>query len=165
MDEQMNEQGEYKALRDSPLTANLTDAQVRELTAIAVCRPLENDEVLIAEGKVDNSFHVITLGTLAVTRDVGGGEWTTLHILRAGDLAGEMGFIDGRPHSASLRAIGKTTVCSFEREKFESLLDKEPWVVYRIMQNIIHTVHDILRRMNAQYVEMSNYISKQHGRY
>jgi hypothetical protein len=26
-------------------------------------------------------------------------------------------------------------------------------------------VHGTLRRMNIQYVEMSNYINKQHGRY
>ncbi len=161
----MEETADFDALRGSPLTVNLTDEQVRELMGIAFCRSLDNDEVLIAEGKVDNSFHVVTDGTLAVTRDTGGGDWATLHILRTGDLAGEMGFIDGRPHSASLRAIGRTTVCSFERERFESLLTKDPWVVYRVMQNIVQVVHDILRRMNAQYVEMSNYITKQHGRY
>jgi hypothetical protein len=34
-----------------------------------------------------------------------------------------------------------------------------------MMQTIVQAVHQILRRMNAQYVEMSNYITKQHGRY
>ncbi len=161
----MEENSDFDALRSSPLTDNLTDEQVRQLMGISSCRVLENDEVLIAEGRVDNSFHVVTGGTLAVTRDTGGGDWATLHILRTGDLAGEMGFIDGRPHSATLRAIGRTTVCSFERERFESLLTQDAWIVYRVMQNIVHVVHDILRRMNTQYVEMSNYISKQHGRY
>ncbi len=161
----MDEQTDFEALRGSSLTAKLSDEQVRQLVGISVCQVLENDDILIAEGRVDNSLHVVTDGTLAVTRDVGGGQWTTLHLLRTGDLAGEMGFVDGRPHSATLRAIGTTKVCSFAREKFESLLDEEPWIVYRVMQNIIQAVHDILRRMNAQYVEMSNYISKQHGRY
>ncbi len=161
----MDEQTDFEALRGSSLTAKLGDEQVRQLVGISVCQVLENDDILIAEGRVDNSLHVVTDGTLAVTRDVGGGQWTTLHLLRTGDLAGEMGFVDGRPHSATLRAIGTTKVCSFTREKFESLLDEEPWIVYRVMQNIIQAVHDILRRMNAQYVEMSNYISKQHGRY
>ena len=161
----MDEQTDFEALRGSSLTAKLSDEQVRQLVGISVCQVLENDDILIAEGRVDNSLHVVTDGTLAVTRDVGGGQWTTLHLLRTGDLAGEMGFVDGRPHSATLRAIGTTKICSFTREKFESLLDEEPWIVYRVMQNIIQAVHDILRRMNAQYVEMSNYISKQHGRY
>lgn len=155
----------YEYLRGSPLTANLSDDQVRQLAGIAYCRMLEDDEILIEEGKVDNSVHVITNGKLAVTRDVGGGENTTLHLLRTGDVAGEMGFIDGRPHTATLRAVGRTQVCSFEREAFESLIERDPWTVYRVMQNIIQIGHDTLRRMNAQFIEMSNYISRTHGRY
>ena len=33
------------------------------------------------------------------------------------------------------------------------------------MRAIMRTVHGILRRMNTQYVELTNYIAKQHGRY
>jgi hypothetical protein len=33
------------------------------------------------------------------------------------------------------------------------------------MRSIMRTVHRILRGMNTQYVELTNYISKQHGRY
>ena len=161
----MAEQDDFGFLRQSSLTEGLTDEQVRSLAEIAVCRALGDEEVLIAEGRVDNSLHVITEGKIAVTRETGAGEWITLHLLRAGDLAGEMGFIDGRPHSATLRAIGRTTVCSIEREAFEALLESSPWVVYRVMQSIVQSVHDILRRMNAQYVEMNNYITKTHGRY
>ncbi|MGD8643671.1 MAG: cyclic nucleotide-binding domain-containing protein [Chromatiales bacterium] len=161
----MTEQDDFASLRGSPLTSNLTDEQVRSLVGISYCRMLENDETLIEEGKTDNSLHVLTEGTIAVMRDVGGGEYTTMHLLRTGDMAGEMGFIDGRPHSATLRSVGQSKVCSFDREGFESLLESEPWVVYRVMQNIVAVGHDILRRMNTQFVEMSNYISKAHGRY
>jgi CRP-like cAMP-binding protein len=155
----------YETLRRSPLTANLDDHQCRVLSGIAEVRRLAPDEVLIAEGLTDNAFHVIVDGMLAVTKDAGGGEWTTLAILRAGDLAGELGFVDGRPHSATLRAVGDTTVYSFDRERLEALLESSPWVVYRLMQTIVQAVHQILRRMNNQYVEMTNYITKQHGRY
>ena len=156
---------DFKALRVSPLTASLSDDQVRLLAGISYCRGLVDDEVLFEEGNADDSLHVVTSGRLAVTRMVGGGEHITMHILQAGDLAGEMGFVDGRPHSATLRALGPCIVCSFERGRFESLLAEDPWVVYRVMQNIVQVVHDILRRMNAQYVEMTNYITKQHGKY
>jgi len=37
--------------------------------------------------------------------------------------------------------------------------------MYAVMRTILRTVHSILRRMNLQYVELSNYITKQHGRY
>lgn len=161
----MSAQDDFQFLRKSPLTANLEDAEVRVLAEICVCRDLMDEEVLFEEGKTDQQLHVITSGRLAVTRDSGGGEWATLHVLKEGDLAGEMSFVDGRPHSATLRALGPTTVCSLSRVDFEGLVERHPWVVYRTMQAIVTAVHDILRRMNAQYVEMSNYITKQHGRY
>lgn len=161
----MNDVDEFDALRASPFTSEMDDAEVRALAAISTCRVLENEEILFHEGDTGPSLHMIIDGRLAVTRDTGGGEWTVLHVLGKGDLTGEMSFIDGRPHSATLRSLGPTKVCSFDRDRFEDLVDRNPWVVYKAMKGIITVVHDILRRMNAQYVEMSNYISKQHGRY
>jgi CRP-like cAMP-binding protein len=61
--------------------------------------------------------------------------------------------------------LGRTQVCSFDRERFESLLEQEPWMVYQVMRNIVRVTHDILRRMNAQYVELTKYVTRTHGIY
>lgn len=76
-----------------------------------------------------------------------------------------MGFIDGLGHSATLRAIGPTSVFSLARDRFEPLLESNPHLVFSVMRAIIRGVHTTLRRMNLQQVELSNYISHQHGRY
>jgi CRP-like cAMP-binding protein len=52
-----------------------------------------------------------------------------------------------------------------DRTSFESLLDKDPDLVYKVMRAIIRTVHRILRNMNVQQVELTNYIAREHGRY
>ena len=54
----MTEQDDFKSLRGSPLTSNLTDEQVRSLVGISYCRMLENDETLIEEGKTDTATAV-----------------------------------------------------------------------------------------------------------
>lgn len=154
---------DFDSLRHSSLSVNLSDQQVQALNDIACCRRLADQEILIREGHIDNSLHVITEGALAVTRDLGKGEYTTIHVLRTGDLAGEMGFISGQPHTATIRSLGRTQVCSFEREAFESLLTEHPWLVYRVMQNIVKVSQDILRRMNAQHVELTKYVSSSHA--
>lgn len=163
--DEMPEIDNYVDLRQSRLTAGLSDAQVEQLAGISYCRRLQDNESLFREGETSDTLCVITSGKMAVIREVGGGEEVTLHILQAGDLAGEMGFVGGRPHSASLRAIGEPTVCTFSRDEFEALIAVDPWLVYQVMKNIVQVGHDILHRMNAQFVEMSNYISHQHGRY
>ncbi|MBK1629981.1 Crp/Fnr family transcriptional regulator [Thiohalocapsa halophila] len=159
----MNVETDFPYLRSSPLTAGLTDDQVRALAGIAFCRRLNDGDVLIDEGEVDNSLHILAEGGIAVTREMGKGDYTTIHVLRTGDLAGEMGFISGRPHTATLRSLGCTQVCSVEREAFEGLVERDPWLVYRVMQNIVQVSQDILRRMNAQYVELTKYVYRTHA--
>jgi CRP-like cAMP-binding protein len=143
----------------------MSDEQKVILAGLVTSRSLADTEVLIREGEVSNELHVIVTGGLAVTRDTENGEWVVLHVLRPRDLAGELGFLDSLPHSASLRAMGPTQVFSLRRDRLEELISTQPMIVYLAMRAIIREVHGILRRMNVQYVELTNYISKQHGRY
>ncbi|MFZ5594108.1 MAG: cyclic nucleotide-binding domain-containing protein [Pseudomonadota bacterium] len=161
----MDEQEKFDILRSSPFAVELTDGQCRELARVIKVRKLKDGEVLIQDGRSDNSLHVVINGMLAVIKESGAGETTTLHIIKIGDLAGAMGFIDGLEHSATLSSIGDSEVFTLQRDAFESLLHKDPALVYRVMRSIVRSVHAIIRRMNNQYVELTNYISKQHGRY
>lgn len=154
-----------EVFRKSPLAAELTDVQCQVLLKNISTRVLNHDDILIKEGEVDNRLHGIYEGALAVSRSTGGGDWTIIHVLKVGDIAGELGFLDGQEHSATLRAVGVTKVFSLDREQFEALIPTQPEIVYRVMRCIVREVHAIVRRMNIQYVELQNYISKQHGRY
>jgi CRP-like cAMP-binding protein len=152
-------------LKKSSLGEELTESQCEILAGIITVRELEDGDVLFNEGDKDDALHVIAQGRLEVVRSTGAGEWVTLHILREGDMAGELSFVDGLEHSAGLRAVGSSKVFSLTRKQFEGLLQQDAELVYNVMRAIVRTVHDILRRMNLHYVEMSNYIAKQHGRY
>ena len=155
----------YETFRSSPLAAELSDEQCALLAKQVVCRSLADGEILLKEGAVDQSLYVIAKGNLAVTHESGTGDWIVLHILRPRDLAGELGFLDGLEHTATLRSIGPTELFSLERSRLEALLDEQPKLVYQVMRAVIRSVHSTLRRMNLQYVELTNYINKQHGRY
>jgi CRP/FNR family cyclic AMP-dependent transcriptional regulator len=154
-----------RMIKNSVLGEELSDQQCALLAEVITVRGLREGEFLLEEGHQDDSIHVIVKGKLEVLKQTGGGDWVTLHMLKEGDMAGELGFIDGMEHTAALRAIGDCEVFSLERQNFESLLNKDAALVYQVMRAIIRTVHSILRRMNAQYVELTNYVTKQHGRY
>jgi len=152
-------------IRATPFAAELTEAQCTELAKISTLRHLDDGETLIHEGRIDNSVHVLTHGHLAVIKEAEGGKEEHLHTLKPGEIAGAMGFIDGMEHTATLRSLGEAEILSIEREKLESLLQTHPVLVYRVMRGIMRSVHAIVRRMNNQYVQMTNYITKQRGRY
>ena len=161
----MSEPGILDALRGSRLAAELSEAEARLLAEQLVFRDLQAGEVLVPEGTSDNHLYVIVRGALGVVRSAGASESVTLFTLGAGDLVGELSFLDETPHYAALVAIGATRVFGIEREKLEALLRPHPELVYRVMRAIIRTVHEIQRRISMQSVELTNYIYKQHGRY
>lgn len=150
---------------ESVLGKELSQAESELLDQLGSVRQLADGELLIKEGEVDHSLHIVLGGNIAVTRQAAGGDWITLHVLHQCDLAGELGFIDGQGHSASLRALGPASVFSLTRDQFDPLLDSHPHLVFSVMRAIIRGVHHTLRRMNLQQVELSNYITHQHGRY
>jgi CRP/FNR family cyclic AMP-dependent transcriptional regulator len=161
----MTEQGVFEALRASQIGSELSDEQARTLSSIVAFRDLTPGEVLVPEGTSDNHLYVIVKGVVGVIRNAGEDNPVTLFTLGAGDLVGELSFIDGTRHYASLVAVSPTRVFGIEREKLESLLEAHPEIVYRVMRAIVRTVHQIQRRLSMQSVELANYIYKQHGKY
>ncbi len=150
---------------NSPLGNELTAEQSARLAEVVTARCLEKGMFLLEEGHKDNSLFVVSGGELEVVKATGGGDWVTLQVLRPGDMAGEMGFIDGAGQSAAIRSLGYSEVFSLDRPDLEKLLDEDPQLVYHVMRAIMRTVHGIMRRMNLQLIEMTNYVTKEHGRY
>ncbi|MCB1735909.1 MAG: cyclic nucleotide-binding domain-containing protein [Gammaproteobacteria bacterium] len=154
-----------ETIKNSPLGLELSDDQAAKLAEVVSAEGLERGMFLIEEGQSDEHIYVITMGSMEVVKPAAAGEWVTLQVLHEGDMIGELGFIDGVEHTAGVRALGNCEVFSLGRSELEAFLKTDPELVYQVMRSIMRTVHKILRRMNQQYVELNNYISKTHGRY
>lgn len=154
-----------RSIRESPLGIDLNDPQCRKLAEICGAICLEAGTTLLEEGHSDDTLYVVTSGSLEVVKPTGGGDKVTLQLLHAGDMAGILGFVDGVPHSAAIRALSNCELITLERPDLEAQVGDDPTLVYEVMRAVVRTAHRILARMNMQFVEMSNYISKEHGRY
>ncbi len=149
----------------SSLGAELTDQEAAELSQLMSPRELAEGEYLISEGTSDDSLHVLLEGKLEVVKQTAADDTASLAILREGDLAGELSFIDGHEHTVGLRALTHSQVLSLGREDFETIVDTRPQLVYKVMRAIARSTHRIVHRMNTEFIELNNYIFKQHGRY
>jgi CRP/FNR family transcriptional regulator, cyclic AMP receptor protein len=164
-DRLMTDQTKFELLRQSKLSGELDDEQVKVLAEHVTLRDLADDEILCDEGKSDDRVHAIVSGAIAVAKRQAEGGMINLNVLTKGDLVGELAFMDGKPHYAALKAMGPTRVLSLAREDLERMLDTHPRIVYRVMRSIFRVVHTILHRMGAQQSELTNYIYKLHGKY
>lgn len=147
------------------LKEDFSEDECMTLSQAFQLRKLDVDEVLLREGEQDDALSIVVDGDLVVTRETGGDERVTLHHLKAGDVAGAMGFIDGNSHTATLSASKPSHVITLHRDVLEGMIDAHPQLVYKVMRMIVRSVHNTVLRMDQQFVQMSNYIMKEHGRY
>ncbi len=152
-------------LSQSKLASELTPAQCESLASTMSQRRLSTGDVLVHEGDSDDHLYVLVRGSLGVVKAAGTDNEVTLNVMRPGDVVGELSFLDGATRFASLVALGETEVLGLSRGDLESLLDRDPQLVYRVMRAIVRVVHDIQRRLSMQTVELTNYLYKTHGRY
>jgi len=156
------------ALRNSSLAEELRDSEIEQLASLITVREYKAGEVILNPGsnELKDALLILGSGDVEATANTGG-EQMTLHLLQTGDLAGIIGFVGGNVMQISATTVAKTDskVLVLERSRFESLLNSQPAIVYYVMRGIVRHVHGIVRRMNTQSVEMTNYIHRTHGRY
>ena len=158
----MSERLIQDVLGQSSLGADLTEEERARLAALMHLRTVRNAEVVVGEGQSENCLDVLISGELGVFSPATD---ETISILKPGEFAGTMDFLDGQPRKTTLRAIGDATVATLERSAFETLIDTHPRLVYHVMRDMVRTIYRILLNMDSQCVELTNYVFRQHGRY
>jgi len=154
-------------LHTSTITEELTNAEVEILAGLFEVQEFKAGEAIIRPGldQPDN-LYILAHGEIQV--DIQGADGkTAIHVLKPGDLAGIITFVGGTSAhiSATLTAIGATKVVKMPRARFETLVNTHPMIVYKVMRGVVRDVHGIVRRMNAETAQLSNYIYRIHGRY
>lgn len=147
---------------NSTLGKDLSADDCAVLSKIVTFKHLNQGDILFSAGETTKTLYVLLSGKIDVTRHTTPEDWTLIHTLHEGDMAGEMSFIDGTTHSLTLRANGHAELFCLESEPFEALLLTHPHLVYHIMRAITRATHHALRRMNEQYVELNKFITNQY---
>lgn len=161
----MSDQSKAELVRRSRIGIELSDEQCVVVADLIEMHDYADGDVVVNEGAVDDHLRVVLAGALAVAQKSAAGEWVRLNVLTAGDLAGELAFLDSRPRYAALVALGPTQLFSLQRAKLESLLDRQPQVVYRVMRGIARFAHEVLHRSGAQTADLTAYIFKTKAKY
>lgn len=154
-----------KEILDSQLGVELSDKEAEKLAGLMQAKEIRGGDYLIFESTTDDSLYVIIEGNLEVVKRTSGDSVASIAIIREGQLAGELSFLDSSVHTVGLRALSDTKVLSLAREDFEKIVDGDPQLVYKVMRAVARSAHRIMHQMNHEFIELSNYIFKQHGRY
>jgi CRP-like cAMP-binding protein/thioredoxin reductase/Pyruvate/2-oxoacid:ferredoxin oxidoreductase delta subunit len=89
-----------------------------------ICR-YQADEVLFSEGDVGDSLHLVRVGSLTISRNIGGRE-IVLSYVPAGNYVGEMALLGDSRRSATVRAAITTETIRLTADAFKRLLARDP---------------------------------------
>src|SRR5438093_7531159 len=126
-----------ETLRSAPLFAQLPADDLARLAEMAEPMTLAPGDLLIREGDPGDAMYVIVAGQLDVSKLSGGVE-VQLAREGPGSIQGEMSAIEGRPRSASVRAITQVEVLRIPRDALLAVFAITPEAAFSVLQVVLN---------------------------
>ena len=122
-------------LRRIPLLAGLDDTELGRLAAVAETVELAPGTILLREGEAGDALFVVLTGELAVSKRSGNAD-IPLAVVGPGEVQGELAVLEGRPRSATVRAVGPATLLRLRREALLDVLGRQPELALALLRTI-----------------------------
>ena len=122
-------------LQRIPLFAGLTRRELSELATLADEVDVGDGQVLTREGESGHEFFIVMAGRVAV--EIGG---SRVNELGPGEFLGEIALIDGKPRTATTRAVGDTRLLVVGHRAFHQLMADFPTVQLTVLQALAQRV-------------------------
>lgn len=106
----------------------------------------EPGQIIFCEYEPGNECYFILDGRVKITKTVGNTQ-KTLDVLTNGDFFGEMAILEEEPRSASAIAIDHIRALKLNRVNFDSLMNGQPQLAYRLMMIFARRIFDARRRL------------------
>ena len=132
-------------LKNSFLFEDLAPDLIIHLAQVVRHVTLDKDQVLFFEGDKSNGFYAILEGAVRVSVVSDAGDERIIAILCAGEIVGELGFIDGSVRSARVTGARSSRLVFVPQAGFQRVADNNP-AIYRHM---LRVVGDRLRQTNV----------------
>ena len=139
-----------------------------ELQALGTERSFGAGEIMMLQGEVDDRLILLLRGRAKVTRVSNGDHELLLAIRDAGELLGELTFIDGQPRIATVTTVEPVDAVVFAASRFRAHLQSAPRVAVVLLESVTArfrdstvkrlelTSSDTLGRLAARVVELAD---------
>jgi CRP/FNR family transcriptional regulator len=121
------------SLRACQLFAGLPQADLENVAAVTVVKPLEKGQYLFHAGDPAHGFYVVQRGAVNVHRVNPVGKEQIIHIFRAGDSFAEVALATPTGYPADARAIEPTQVLLVQKDGILALVRRQPELALRML--------------------------------
>ena len=139
----------YELFRRFSLFAELDDAELASVAAVAKPRRFARDEVVIREDERGDVFCLIKQGRVKISMTSPEGKEIILSTLGPGEFFGEMSLLDDEPRSASVIATEKLEVLTIWQSDFLELLRENFGITRRLLAEMSKRLRDASSRIES----------------
>lgn len=127
-------QNRIESLRDVPLFADLTEAELELLAERALSRKYQPGEMIFSEGDACEGLYVLQSGNVKIFNTSASGREQVLHIERAGNSLAELPVFDGGDYPASAAAVNNCTLLFISKRDFHTFCMERPEVSLKVLK-------------------------------
>jgi CRP/FNR family cyclic AMP-dependent transcriptional regulator len=136
-------------LRNIPLFANLSDAELAQISAEASLRQFPKNKVIMSEGEKSDSLYTIVAGKVKVLISDEEGKEIILSILGPGEFFGEMALFDNQPRSATVITMEASTFNVIAQADFMRCVAGNPQIAKHLLQALARRLREADKKISS----------------
>lgn len=111
-----------------------------------------DDEIVVLQGGTGTVMYALTSGLVKVVVAAGNGAETALAMRSRGDLVGEFALVDGKPRTATARAVGPVAAVRVSRGAWEALSGECPALQLKLATYLVAKIRASIERQTADRI-------------
>jgi CRP-like cAMP-binding protein len=137
------------ALKRAYLFSKVGSVEIDAISGMAEWASVPDKTVLVKEGENSRSLYVLAKGKLVVKETVTQNMELIIARITPGDVVGEVGFVDKKPASATVRADGPCEMVRLDYLSLKDLFEQRPELERAFYRDLCRTLAERLRAGNA----------------
>ncbi len=129
----------------------LSENALKQIADIAEIKEYNEGEVIFERGSESDSLCILAEGQCDVKAPLGNYTEITVHPLNPGDIFGEIGFLDGKPRSATIIAKKKAKIIKIHKKKLEELIEKDKEIGLILFKNLSKALAERIRSTTEHF--------------
>ncbi|MBF0320663.1 MAG: cyclic nucleotide-binding domain-containing protein [Nitrospirae bacterium] len=126
----------------------LSDEDIQWLLSMGVEEHLEPETLIIKEGEFIEAVYIVLEGLLGVFISAGG--YKQVALIGAGEIIGEMSYLENEPTSATVIALEPSVLLSISKEALDDRINTDPTFGNRLYRGIGTAISQRLRKAMAR---------------
>ncbi len=133
-----------------PVFSTLEPADLEQIAQLTVPRRFEPGQMVFREGDASDTCYVVREGQARAIRSHGDGRTITLATFGPGDIFGELAMFEDERRSATVEAIGPTSVVAVLGPDMRRLLSEHPAIATRLVIALGRRLREMNERLSRQ---------------